>query len=718
MAAKRKRKGKPRPKRTRLKPVAGKPVPNPAPARRATKMAASVRRGSVEAVAPGTSDGKQKWETAAESRIFPRNLTAMADYLVPGNPVITRPEDAVANCFPGLELDVRNFDRRFFPGLVFNFVSDDPPRGGALLSYLDLLEDPDLQIGEAETESLYDELNVKREVAQRLYDDLSDGSDVTDKLSDGKWYLDWVEQEVLQQTKGRKNAKTRRTKARMSLTGLAGPDVWRVVRGLEPGPLTIGLVRRHESQKSDGATKKKKTPGDNKVKLVGWRRRFTDPVTGVINGAYQPGELMQGLCSPWQHDFRDCACHYWASSHPDLVLPEVPPGELLVGGQALDHPVLDERVDWLRSDRSRDMAAAASDTIPKNRPYQLDHYQINSEWQNLNVVLENREISAVYVPEVMDTANPFKDLDELVEVLVTWLAPLEMALALEYLFTYFTIQNPKKIANSDLRETVEFVREHLLMTAASEMQHLRWANELLWGLTAEVPFTPVLTPSKLIPTGPGRPVPKQLTIDAVYKYMRPAGRPKHATTSSALEDFEKNNENSGFRYRALRALDPVVQADFIAVEHERGFIDFMYSRVVATLRQAQYPDHLIQLPLRVLSDGMRHESEFLQIQAALKPFDPAKYLRTLKTPDGPTDKTQPALDLIDEIVAQLKKAYDLAGNELLARSSEPIAEARTAMYKLLEVGETLAAKGIGIPFFNRWGGTDPKSSGSAAAPRR
>ena len=43
----------------------------------------------------------------ATYKIFPRNLTAHAEYLVPGNPVITRPEDAVANCFPGLEIDIR-----------------------------------------------------------------------------------------------------------------------------------------------------------------------------------------------------------------------------------------------------------------------------------------------------------------------------------------------------------------------------------------------------------------------------------------------------------------------------------------------------------------------------------------------------------------------------------------------------------------------------------
>ena len=32
-----------------------------------------------------------------------------------------------------------------------------------------------------------------------------------------------------------------------------------------------------------------------------------------------PGELTQGLCSPWQNDLRECSCYYWASSRPDFV---------------------------------------------------------------------------------------------------------------------------------------------------------------------------------------------------------------------------------------------------------------------------------------------------------------------------------------------------------------------------------------------------------------
>jgi len=59
-------------------------------------------------------------------KIFPRNLTARAAVAIAGNPVTTRWESGVGNCFPGLEFDHRNLDRRFFPGLIFNFGVTPP----------------------------------------------------------------------------------------------------------------------------------------------------------------------------------------------------------------------------------------------------------------------------------------------------------------------------------------------------------------------------------------------------------------------------------------------------------------------------------------------------------------------------------------------------------------------------------------------------------------
>jgi hypothetical protein len=33
----------------------------------------------------------------------------------------------------------------------------------------------------------------------------------------------------------------------------------------------------------------------------------------------EPGALTQSLCSPWQADYRECGCWYWAASRPDFV---------------------------------------------------------------------------------------------------------------------------------------------------------------------------------------------------------------------------------------------------------------------------------------------------------------------------------------------------------------------------------------------------------------
>ena len=40
-----------------------------------------------------------------------------------------------------------------------------------------------------------------------------------------------------------------------------------------------------------------------------------------------PGELTQGLCSPWQNDFRECFCYFWASARPDYVNVELSAGD-------------------------------------------------------------------------------------------------------------------------------------------------------------------------------------------------------------------------------------------------------------------------------------------------------------------------------------------------------------------------------------------------------
>jgi hypothetical protein len=49
-------------------------------------------------------------------------------------------------------------------------------------------------------------------------------------------------------------------------------------------------------------------------------RDFFEGGTAMISRELaEPGELTQGLCSPWQNDYRECSCYYWASARPDFV---------------------------------------------------------------------------------------------------------------------------------------------------------------------------------------------------------------------------------------------------------------------------------------------------------------------------------------------------------------------------------------------------------------
>ncbi len=576
------------------------------------------------------------------SKIVPRNLTALATRVVPGNPVVTRPEDAVANYFPGLELDGRNLDRRFFPGLVFDFVvfegeeyEGDP--FGARLAYIDPLEDPDLQA------------DTRR--ARELLETLSEGGEAADILSHGVWYLAWLEQEG----------------KHVSLHGLNGHAVWRLVRSLEPKELRIGLRRRD-------------TKGDPKERrrhhLDGWRRRYTDRRTGVINGVYRPGELMQGLCSPWQHDFRDCACFYWASNHPDLVYSRVIPGEDRFPDGTLRDPVrANTRLDWLRAERASALSAGAKGSIAANRPFQYDHHEINRTWQDLNIVLGNAEIGERYRPPKADKARPFRSRRELLGQLRQKAAPLEMALAIEYLYAMFSVvssQEAKALASRERRwatlpDDVAFVRHRLKLIAISEMEHLRWANQLLWELhqqQPDAPFKPVLRQAGTIPTGKRR----------------------------------------RSRRHSLRPLLPHVLEQYIAVERPSGNIDGEYVRIVATLRRTDrgYPAHMAELAERIVNDGLHHESEFLQIKSVLRPYikagPPYPYLRKLKPGLPGSRKVGPALRLFRTIIDNLEIAYARSAGRKYAQSSPYVGRARAAMDKLLVIGEELAAEGIGIPF--------------------
>jgi len=612
--------------------------------RRVTEFIHSQETVKAQAARPTTA--KPPPPRATKGKIFPRNLTARADYAVVGNPESSRLESGVGNCFPGLEFDHRNLDRRFLPGLVVEFVSgDDSPDAAVQLRGARLVDlnsgDPGLSPAPGASQEERSALTALRQQIADLNIDPTAES----------WFISAIIQKGVHIDMAGPNSAGRR----LPFDGLT---VWRLVRCLEPGPVDAELTPRAMPNNA---------PLPDPITLNGWRRRYTDPATGVLSASYQPGELTQSLCSPWTHDFRDCGCFYWASNHPDVVHVEDLPGDpTLPGGQSEDPNRAVTRVRWLRSDRAPERSSEARESYGLNRPTEMDHYEINLRWQELPMVIGDKELTTLFRPREIDKAQPFESADEMAASLFD-LATLEHVLILEYLYAYFSIRTPDEIPAGPsaefLKQDVQFMRHFIQLVAVSEMQHLRWANQLLWELR-EGGF---LTPGTF--TKPSLGV--SLTVPV--------------------------NDAGVERPRALRTLELATLNDFIAVERPSGQIEGAYARVVATLRtDSKYPPSLFQLASRIANDGQEHFQRFRDIQAVMGQYLPTTpWLRQIAPGDPGTAAVKAALKDYAAIVDNLTAAYQTGS----VTDRFHITAARQAMADLDTHADALAKKGIGVPFF-------------------
>jgi hypothetical protein len=209
----------------------------------------------------------------------PLNLAAQLHYRARGNPPNTLLDSAISNCFPGLEFDFRAIWRRILVGIVLvennNYVID--------------ADGPDLQ---------------KELVGHRLL--RIDGHDVATKtfgpLIPGR--------------------------SAVPLASAGNSPV-----AFMEWSNTIAQILQKQGQTVHCEFTKDKSesevlPQDAKevlAKDLEVRNIFQAPALGAFKSAVlndelvQPGELSQGLCSPWQNDYRECACYYWAASRPDYV---------------------------------------------------------------------------------------------------------------------------------------------------------------------------------------------------------------------------------------------------------------------------------------------------------------------------------------------------------------------------------------------------------------
>lgn len=417
---------------------------------------------------------------SASAKIVARNVAAIRRFgdpaqmseVIAGNPAATRLESGVGNCFPGLECDLRNLERRFFP-----FMEVEALDNFVLVVAVDVDGVDRARAAGAITP-------VDAVVYQTLASDIASERMVLVARMSGTFGI--LGQQAfdlaLPPIDGQPEVDGDLANTSTGV-GRRPSDAWTAIRLLTEGSAVTLDFRRQ------GAT--------DRPTLTGRRARYLDD-NGALSAAFLPGELTQSLCSPWTHDFRDCGCFYWASNHPDIVQPILPAGNV-------DDPSWGREVPWQRRDRTAGAVPPPPATTSSPASIELRHYEINNRWQELHFVVGRREIVAPHTPAAAETAQPLPDLATLVEHL-RYAAGVELAVAQEYLSAAYSLKpanDPGIAGNPGLRDDVRATRAELIRIAVGEMRHTRAVNDVLRGLMAPGTFEPALRVARRVPGAGG-----------------------------------------------------------------------------------------------------------------------------------------------------------------------------------------------------------------------
>jgi hypothetical protein len=216
--------------------------------------------------------------------IDPSNVTAQLLHRASGNPPTTVVDSAVSNAFPGLEFDIRNLWRRIFVGIELHEATGEVVTA----------EPPN---GGLRGSTLVEAAGLRLQVPVGNPPVPDDARDPIGELSNALAEV---------------------------LAAHAGDEVECTFRRAE-APVTRVTLR---------------------VRDVFARSPVTGQRTGVVaEELAQPGELTQSLCSPWQNDYRECACFYWAASRPDYVNVELDERGASHGNNWLDRRTSDQYQD-------------------------------------------------------------------------------------------------------------------------------------------------------------------------------------------------------------------------------------------------------------------------------------------------------------------------------------------------------------------------------------
>lgn len=252
---------------------------------------------AAPAAGSGTGAANQDLPTPGPGRVpdtlLPLNRTAQLAYQAAGNPASAHPSSAISNAFPGLEMDFRNAWRHIFAEITLHEASN-------IVVAADLKAPPSVQ----QLVKKYHLVQVEdHPITVTVRGPLEPGGenvDLPDDTGDSTMPLEWS-------------------------NALA-----EVIR--QPQTVVSCTFEKIKSKPTDPTVK---------VQVSLTRRPFFAGDSAVIDHALAPpGELSQSLCSPWQNDYRECACFYWAASRPDFVNVEPAPD-----GTSAGH-------NWMQKDRT------------------------------------------------------------------------------------------------------------------------------------------------------------------------------------------------------------------------------------------------------------------------------------------------------------------------------------------------------------------------------
>lgn len=268
----------------------------------------------IDTIRKAASDPPVKTPLAApeaKAKLTPKNLSAQISFEALGNPICSRPVTAVANCCPGLEVDFRGIWRRIFRGIELR-----------------------------EWDNLVIKLDADCDTVVSVYGD--------SKLKPSELTGHRLLRVVLPAPEGQKDTVVPVT---TPIWGPSSSDVEGKIRlttdanpsGLAPLEWSNALARvlaykgpyvfcDFTADQSPDHQELTEDPEKNYVRFRCQVQPFFEGDTAVISNALAAaGELTQGLCSPWQNDYRECSCYYWASARPDYVNVDVTASGLSAG---------------------------------------------------------------------------------------------------------------------------------------------------------------------------------------------------------------------------------------------------------------------------------------------------------------------------------------------------------------------------------------------------